>query len=106
MTDPIAWRDDALELLDQTLLPREERVLRCTTPEEVADAIRRLAVRGAPAIGVAAAYGVALGGRERIDSVTAMLGATRPTAVNLHWALERMQLASGSLLDEALAIHA
>src|SRR6476620_9024259 len=106
MVVPIAWRDDALELLDQTLLPGEERLLRCTTPEQVADAIRRLAVRGAPAIGVAAAYGVALGGRERIDAVVELLGATRPTAVNLHWALERMRSAPGSLLDEAHAILA
>src|SRR6201999_2513891 len=94
MTVPIAWRDDALELLDQTLLPAEQFVLRCTTPEEVAAAIRRRAVGGAPAIGVAAAYGVALGGRERLDSVVELLGATRPTAVNLRWALERMRLAS------------
>jgi methylthioribose-1-phosphate isomerase len=106
MTAPIAWRDDALELLDQTLLPGEERVLRCTTPEEVADAIRRLVVRGAPAIGVAAAYGVALGGRERLGPVVELLGATRPTAVNQQWALERMQAAPGSLLDEAHAILA
>jgi methylthioribose-1-phosphate isomerase len=106
MTVPIAWRDDTLELLDQTLLPREERVLRCTTPEDVADAIRRLAVRGAPAIGVAAAYGVVLGGRERLDEVVELLAATRPTAVNLRWALERMRRAPGSLVDEADAIFA
>jgi methylthioribose-1-phosphate isomerase len=93
-------------LLDQTLLPREERVLRCTTPEDVADAIRRLAVRGAPAIGVAAAYGVVLGGRERLDEVVELLAATRPTAVNLRWALERMRRAPGSLVDEADAIFA
>lgn len=57
---PLAWRDGALAILDQTLLPREERWLRLTRVEEVADAIRRLAVRGAPAIGIAAAYGLAL----------------------------------------------
>src|ERR1700748_2808705 len=106
MTAPLAWRVGAPPRLGQTLLPGEERVLRGTTAEEVADAIRRLAVRGAPAIGVAAAYGVALGGRERIDAVCDLLGATRPTAVNLRWALERMRNAPGSLLDEAHAILA
>ena len=58
---PLRFRDGALELLDQTLLPGEERWLRCTRVAEVADAIRRLAVRGAPAIGVAAAYGLVVG---------------------------------------------
>jgi methylthioribose-1-phosphate isomerase len=98
---PFFWRDGAFHLLDQTLLPEREVWVRCTRPEEVADAIRRLAVRGAPAIGVAAAYGLALGTlgmaavREparltrRFDEVSALLGATRPTAVNLRWALER-----------------
>ncbi|HSL84639.1 MAG TPA: S-methyl-5-thioribose-1-phosphate isomerase [Thermoanaerobaculia bacterium] len=97
---PIRWEEDHLELLDQTRLPREESWLRCTEPEDVADAIRRLAVRGAPAIGVAAAYGLVLGmtgtgargaeeQRARFDEVSALLGGTRPTAVNLRWALER-----------------
>ena len=58
---PIRWRDGSLLLLDQTLLPDQEVWLDCRAPEQVADAIRRLAVRGAPAIGVAAAYGLALG---------------------------------------------
>jgi methylthioribose-1-phosphate isomerase len=101
---PIRWADDHLELLDQTRLPREETWLRCTSPEDVADAIRRLAVRGAPAIGVAAAYGLVLGMAgagglapeapydrlaARFEEVSALLGGTRPTAVNLRWALER-----------------
>jgi methylthioribose-1-phosphate isomerase len=92
MVTPIVWRDDALELLDQTRLPLEERWLRCTTADEVADAIRRLAVRGAPAIGVASAYGVVLGLRSgrRFAEVRNQLAATRPTAVNLRWALDRM----------------
>ena len=92
MVAPLAWSDDALELLDQTRLPSEEVWLRCTSAEDVADAIRRLAVRGAPAIGVAAAYGVVLGIRAGgdLDSVCELLGATRPTAVNLSWALDRM----------------
>jgi methylthioribose-1-phosphate isomerase len=97
---PLAWRGDHLELLEQTLLPREEVWIECHTPEDVADAIRRLAVRGAPAIGVAAAYGLVLGtagqagatpeaARRRFEEVSALLAATRPTAVNLAWALER-----------------
>jgi methylthioribose-1-phosphate isomerase len=98
---PILWEDDHLRLLEQTLLPAEEVWIDCTTPEQVADAIRRLAVRGAPAIGIAAAYGLVLGMRsaapdadpsrltDRFDEVADMLGRTRPTAVNLRWALER-----------------
>jgi methylthioribose-1-phosphate isomerase len=97
---PLAWRDGRLELLEQTLLPREEVWIACEDPETVADAIRRLAVRGAPAIGVAAAYGLALGmkdagdlpaeeARARFDEVAELLGSTRPTAVNLSWAIER-----------------
>jgi len=93
---PIAWRDGALELLDQTRLPHEEQWLRCTSAEEVGRAIQRLSVRGAPAIGVAAAYGLALGvqGAQNPDlsaafeeAVTAV--STRPTAVNLRWAVAR-----------------
>ena len=95
---PFFWREGAFHLLDQTLLPERETWLRCERPEEVAEAIRRPAVRGAPAIGVAAAYGLALGMsavREpaelarRFAEVSVLLGATRPTAVNLRWALER-----------------
>jgi methylthioribose-1-phosphate isomerase len=93
---PLRWRDGALELLDQTRLPTEEHWLECRQPEEVAAAIQRLAVRGAPAIGVAAAYGLALGLAggagdlsQRFDEVSRLLAATRPTAVNLQWALEQ-----------------
>ncbi len=101
---PIRWRDGSLELLDQTRLPIEERWLACNDPEQVADAIRRLAVRGAPAIGVAAGYSLVLGLsgpkgdaepdgeealRRRFDEVVELLGTTRPTAVNLRWALDR-----------------
>jgi methylthioribose-1-phosphate isomerase len=96
MVVPIAWRDDALDLLDQTRLPAEEHWLRCTSAEDVAEAIRRLAVRGAPAIGIAAAYGVVLGLRSgrSFDAVRDLLAATRPTAVNLRWALDRMREAA------------
>jgi len=95
---PLVWRDGALSLLDQTRLPAEELWLACRRPEEVADAIRRLAIRGAPAIGVAAAYGLVLGIAtaddparlpERFEEVSALLASTRPTAVNLGWALAR-----------------
>jgi methylthioribose-1-phosphate isomerase len=95
---PMRWEGPGLRLLDQTRLPVEEVWLDCETPEQVADAIRRLAVRGAPAIGVAAAYGLVLGMRTvqdperlagRFEEVSELLGSTRPTAVNLRWALER-----------------
>ena len=107
MIAPIRWADGELRLLDQTRLPAEEAWLACTTPEEVADAIRRLAVRGAPAIGVAAAYGLALGvraGRDP-DELVELLAATRPTGINLRWALERARAAE-DVLAEAHAIAA
>ncbi len=85
---PIRWEDGFLKLLDQTLLPTRELWLDCREPEQVADAIRRLAVRGAPAIGVAAAYGLVLGA-DRFEEVSSLLRSTRPTAVNLGWALDR-----------------
>ena len=88
MASPLRFTGGALELLDQTRLPDEEVWLRCERPEQVADAIRRLAVRGAPAIGVAAAYGLLLGSA-RFDEVAELLASTRPTAVNLRWAIER-----------------
>lgn len=95
---PIRWQNDTFQLLDQTLLPEREEWIDCTTPEIVADAIRRLAVRGAPAIGVAAAYGLVVGLASvddaarlggRFDEVFDLLAGTRPTAVNLRWALDR-----------------
>lgn len=100
----IAWTPDfRVRLLDQTLLPHEERYLEVDTPERMAEAIAMLRVRGAPLIGIAAAMGVALAGRRgsgaagqepTLDDVTAacdLLGKTRPTAINLKWALERMR---------------
>ncbi len=96
---PLRWDGEALLLLDQTRLPHEERWLRCVTVEEVAAAIREMRVRGAPAIGLAAAAGMALAaaeaareGRdlaEALQQAGSTLGATRPTAVNLYWALDR-----------------
>ncbi|WP_418792560.1 S-methyl-5-thioribose-1-phosphate isomerase [Phosphitispora sp. TUW77] len=95
------WHDAGLLLLDQTLLPIEVKYINCSTVEDVVEAIKTMKVRGAPAIGVAAAYGLALGAlhSESIDRMSfdneievagRMLGATRPTAVNLFWALNRM----------------
>ncbi|MBM4371174.1 MAG: S-methyl-5-thioribose-1-phosphate isomerase [Deltaproteobacteria bacterium] len=99
--EPIRWKEGRLSLLDQRLLPWEERWIACRTPEEVAEAIRTLAVRGAPAIGVAAAFGLASaardlpaapeGFREGFRRVADLLASTRPTAVNLFWAIDRMQ---------------
>jgi methylthioribose-1-phosphate isomerase len=94
---PIRWRDDHLELLDQTVLPHAETWLECRDPETVADAIRRLAVRGAPAIGVSAAFGLVVGLTgatdeelgDRFEATWELLAGTRPTAVNLRWALDR-----------------
>jgi methylthioribose-1-phosphate isomerase len=107
------WWDDGagvLRMIDQTLLPGEVAVLACATSEDVAEAIRRLQVRGAPAIGVAAAYGLALGAREaiaahdpyaRLREIAAHLRATRPTAVNLGWALDRLlTVAEGASPEE------
>lgn len=96
----ICWRDGRVRLLDQTRLPLDEVYIDTGRWQDVAEAIRRLAIRGAPAIGVAAAMGVALAAREavggpdpraRILEAIDGLGTTRPTAVNLFWALHRMR---------------
>jgi methylthioribose-1-phosphate isomerase len=98
----VAWMGDRVVLLDQKRLPTEERYVECRTWAEVAEAIRSLTVRGAPAIGVTAAFGVALAGLASratdfdgfladLDTAIRGLAATRPTAVNLFWALERMR---------------
>jgi methylthioribose-1-phosphate isomerase len=96
----------AVVLLDQRRLPDEEVELECRTAAEVADAIRTLAVRGAPAIGVAAAYGYALAVErgEDLEAADAVLRDSRPTAVNLAWALERMREAPTA--EHARRIHA
>jgi methylthioribose-1-phosphate isomerase len=95
---PITWTPDfAVRILDQTLLPNAEQYLVLDTVDAVAEAIRTLRVRGAPLIGIAAAMGVTLAYRgrtatlEAVCAASAQLGATRPTAVNLHWALSRME---------------
>jgi methylthioribose-1-phosphate isomerase len=89
----VQWRGDHLKLLDQRRLPAEEAWLHCRNADEVTSAIQRLAVRGAPAIGIAAAWGVVLAAHRgsKLAPVIALLRAARPTAVNLNWALDRMQ---------------
>ena len=108
---PIAWRDGALMLLDQRLLPGTSVMRRHTDCAAVADAIREMVVRGAPAIGVAAAYGVVLAARQRyaesaaawretIEADLGRLAASRPTAVNLGWALDRMRRVIEAAADD------
>ncbi|WP_144948852.1 S-methyl-5-thioribose-1-phosphate isomerase [Pseudomonas oryzihabitans] len=120
----IEWRDGALHLLDQRLLPLREHWVACHSAAEVAQAIRDMLVRGAPAIGISAAYGVVLGARQRaaagedwqatVSADFELLAASRPTAVNLFWALNRMRErltrmagegALAALEAEAVAIH-
>ena len=100
--EPIRWRGDRLELIDQRLLPDETTYLQCRSAADVAGAIRDMVVRGAPAIGCAAAFGVVLG--RGSPEAYAHLAASRPTAVNLFWALERMKRAGGAE-SEARAIY-
>ena len=99
---PIIWCGDHAELIDQTLLPTEENWISCSTPEKIAWAIETMKVRGAPAIGVSAAYGIALAAlnnvslpvsdlKEKLSEAAKLIGATRPTAVNLFWALKEME---------------
>lgn len=91
---PLVWQRDRLRVLDQRVLPHEVRYLDCCSAGEVADAIHGMAVRGAPAIGIAAAYGLVLAVRADatgFERASAQLAASRPTAVNLRWALERLR---------------
>jgi methylthioribose-1-phosphate isomerase len=105
MVETIQWTGGGVVMIDQTRLPKEEVYVTCRNYEEVASAIRSMIIRGAPAIGVAAAMGFALGvaqaGEEDLDgqvqTICATLAATRPTAVNLFWAIERMRLRYESL---------
>ena len=102
--EPLRFEDGALLILDQRALPGEERWIRCERPAEVADCIRTLAVRGAPAIGIAAAYGMALDGRGEARGRRDLLRSARPTAVNLAWAVDQV-LASGDPLACARRLH-
>lgn len=109
----IEWRDDAVVMLDQTRLPLEEIYQRYTDFNAVAEAIKGMVVRGAPAIGVAAAMGIALGAREiiadtqesffrQLDNVCEIMARTRPTAVNLFWAIARMKQTAHALQGSSL----
>ena len=127
---PVEWTDEGVRMLDQRLLPTEEKWLMLRTYNDVAAGIKDMVVRGAPAIGVSAAYGVALGAKQfvgtniddledELDYICDVIGKTRPTAVNLFWAIDRMkrtfQKAKSDgksiseiqqiLIDDAKAIH-
>jgi methylthioribose-1-phosphate isomerase len=112
--ETLSWYGDRfglLKMIDQTLLPTEIKVIECQNVETVWEAIKMLRVRGAPAIGIAAAYGVCIGlqtlptnailpaFRNRFNEITACLASSRPTAVNLFWALNRMRAKAESLYD-------
>lgn len=126
MTDHIYWKNGVLYLLDQRELPFRKTYVKCSTAGDVITAINNMTVRGAPLLGIVAAYGMVLGVKEvvaakrsvrraDIDRIAKKLGATRPTAVNLFWALKRMAEAyeghagdrdiAEDMLGEALAIH-
>ena len=95
MVETIQWTDDGVVMIDQTRLPRETVFVTCRDYREVAGAIKDMIIRGAPAIGVAAAMGVAIGmlkeDESQFETICAALAATRPTAVNLFWAIDRMK---------------
>jgi methylthioribose-1-phosphate isomerase len=105
--DIVRLEGDRVVILDQRRLPNEEVELSCRSAQEVAEAIRTMAIRGAPAIGVAAAYGYALAvaSGEAPDEAASVLLASRPTAVNLAWAIEEMRRADGDLAERARQIH-
>jgi methylthioribose-1-phosphate isomerase len=105
MVETIEWTSGGVIMIDQRLLPRQQVFVTCTTYEEVADAIKTMVIRGAPAIGVAAAMGIALGVQQGADfeTVCRTLAATRPTAVNLFWGIERMRRVKASLGDASRA---
>lgn len=109
----IRWDGDAVVLIDQRYLPEKEDYLRCKDAEAVAEAIRDMVVRGAPAIGVTAALGIALGLKQSrardieslrasMDSLGSLMAETRPTAVNLFWAIERMKKRFDELAPEGV----
>jgi methylthioribose-1-phosphate isomerase len=114
MIKTLEWTDAGVRFIDQTKLPSEEVYVICHTYKEVADAIYTMIVRGAPAIGVAAAMGVALGTRDanansvaelrtQFDQICETLAATRPTAVNLFWAIRRMKDTFDSVSSQPVA---
>jgi len=113
MIKTVEWTEDGVCFIDQTKLPTEEVYVTCKTYQEVADAIRTMIVRGAPAIGVTAGMGVALGVREsqatskeelkrEFSQICEVIGATRPTAVNLFWGIRRMQQKFAEVSDQPI----
>ena len=115
MLPTIEWQDDTIVMIDQRKLPGAEVYVRCRTAQQVARAIKTMVIRGAPAIGVAAAMGLALGLRRSQSTGTQKLAAefyklcetmarTRPTAVNLFWAIERMKRAFGAAATEGQSV--
>ena len=114
MLPTIDLQDDCIVMVDQRKLPAQEIYVRCRTAPEVAKAIRTMVIRGAPAIGVAAAYGLALGMKRSSAKGTKqfavefqkfcdLMAGTRPTAVNLFWAIDRMKRAFAALLEGIIA---
>ncbi|MFZ0707016.1 MAG: S-methyl-5-thioribose-1-phosphate isomerase [Candidatus Korobacteraceae bacterium] len=114
MIKTLEWTDAGVRFIDQTKLPTEEVYITSRSYEEVADAIKTMIVRGAPAIGVSAGMGIALGVRDskaqtadelapEFEQICKVLGATRPTAVNLFWAIRRMQDKFAQLRDKPVA---
>lgn len=110
----VIWTKDRVDLLDQRLLPEEIVYLPLLTAEDVWEAIRHLKVRGAPAIGISAAYGVVLGSRDektseawlsQVIKQSEYLATSRPTAVNLFWALDRMKAAAASYVEQGLSLE-
>jgi len=105
MVETIQWTNDGVVMIDQTRLPHEQIFVTCTDYLQVADAIKTMIIRGAPAIGVAAAMGMAIGVLKadpenldaQVDEIGATLAATRPTAVNLFWAIDRMKKLYGTV---------
>jgi len=104
MLETIQWTDAGVVMIDQTRLPREEIYVTCKNYRDVADAIRSMVIRGAPAIGVAAAMGIALGMQQaataaEFKEICDTLAQTRPTAVNLFWAIDRMKRLYAEIQD-------
>jgi methylthioribose-1-phosphate isomerase len=112
MVETIEWTNQGVVMIDQTRLPREQVFVTCTDYLQVADAIRTMIIRGAPAIGVAAAMGVAIGVLkaepenldEQVERICKELAGTRPTAVNLFWAIDRMKRLYQSLRHEDIEV--
>jgi len=116
MIPTLAWTPEGVRFIDQTRLPLEESYVLAATYEQVAEAIVTMVVRGAPAIGVSAAYGIALGALRttaaspqgfapEFDRICARLASTRPTAVNLFWAIDRMKRLFASLMGEGATLE-